>query len=85
MKKEELIQKLESFIQNNGEYSTLANLPDDPNGDTNLLTAVLKYYLPRDQHPEVQQKILLREIVIYLKKIRYTMMYLLAETKIFFP
>lgn len=70
MKKEELIQKLESFIQNNGEHSTLADLPDDPSsGDISLLTAVLEHYPPRDhQNPEAKRKILLREIINYLKQ-----------------
>ena len=30
MKKEELIQKLEGFIQDKGEFSKLSDLPDDP-------------------------------------------------------
>ena len=70
MKKEELIRELKCFIQDHGEHSTLADLPDDPSGDISLLTAVLKYCPFRDQNPEVKKKILLREIVDDLIKKR---------------
>ena len=74
MEKSELIQRLKEFIKENGELSTLADLPDDPANNIDLKDNVVKFYQPREvmtaqNHEDckkAESKILLKDIIAYL-------------------
>ena len=74
MSKDEVIKKLNEFIKTHGEYSTLADLPDDPSHqDTSLKDGVYAFVLPRypilnpENCKQEESKILLKDIIADLE------------------